>query len=59
MARALNKKKHEKFIVGLTMNEVETAMCENCGNIVSRSQYGRDDECPECGEWIDWWDDEE
>ena len=54
MALALMKSKHEKFMVGLHMNEVETAMCENCGCIVSKSQYGRDEECHECGEWIDW-----
>ena len=28
--------------------------CSNCGAEVSRSQYGCDEECPKCGEWLDW-----
>ena len=28
--------------------------CEVCGTQVSRSQYGRDDECPKCGKWVNW-----
>ena len=28
--------------------------CSNCRAEVRRNQYGRDDECPSCGEWLDW-----
>lgn len=28
--------------------------CSNCGAEVKKSQYGTDEECPECGEWLDW-----
>lgn len=45
---------HEKQTVSGT-HAVTTGFCSKCGAYVSRSQYGRDDECPECGEWLDWW----
>lgn len=28
--------------------------CSNCGCEVVQSQYGGDDECPVCGESLDW-----
>lgn len=32
----------------------EYSYCPNCGEIVSRSQYGSDDYCPRCETEIDW-----
>lgn len=34
--------------------EKDVGFCPVCGEMVSRSQYGRDDECPSCGEWLEW-----
>lgn len=33
--------------------------CGNCGFIVSRSHYGRDDECPNCEVFLIWDDEQE
>lgn len=40
-----------------TVDEVH-ATCSNCGASVSRSQYGRDEECPKCDAYIDWSEEE-
>lgn len=29
-------------------------MCSLCGALVSRNQYGCDEDCPECGAVLDW-----
>ena len=34
--------------------ETTEGYCSNCGAVVRKSQYGTDDECPECGEELDW-----
>jgi predicted amidophosphoribosyltransferase len=31
-----------------------TGVCSCCGALVSRNQYGFDEECPECGADLDW-----
>lgn len=31
---------------------------ECCEEIVSRHQYGCDEECPCCGKWLDWFSEE-
>ena len=36
------------------MIKVHHGECSRCGTVVTRSKYGRDDECPECGAWLDW-----
>lgn len=36
-----------------TVDEVH-ATCSKCGATITRSQYGRDEECPKCDAWIDW-----
>lgn len=34
------------------------ANCSECGELVTRSQYGFDDECPNCKSLIDWSEEE-
>lgn len=33
--------------------------CEACGGVGTRNQYGRDWNCPDCGEPLDWSKEEE
>lgn len=36
------------------------AVCPKCGFSVTKTKYGEDEECPNCGEWLEWdWDDED
>lgn len=54
MAQATDRQNVLKQGSGAGYYTEETAFCSECGAVVGRSQYGRDDECPECGAWIDW-----
>ena len=40
-------------------NECTVGRCSNCGAKVRRNQYGTDEECPECGEELDWFEEDE
>ena len=31
-----------------------TGYCEKCGTEVTKSQYGEDEDCPNCNEDLDW-----
>lgn len=60
MVKVINKYANEmpkKFGIYIV-----NGICENCGTEVSRSQYGRDEDCPCCNELLDWgsknWGDE-
>lgn len=33
---------------------ITVGFCEKCGTEVSKSQYGEDEDCPVCQEWLDW-----
>lgn len=35
-------------------NIIRYGVCSKCGCDVSRSQYGGDEDCPQCGESLDW-----
>lgn len=58
MAKALGKYETEGYHFGY-IRTVEKAMCSNCGAYIIRSQYGCDDECPGCGEFVDWFAEDE
>ena len=44
----------EQYVVQHDCNEITFKYCPKCGAICRRDQKGRDDECPECGECIEW-----
>ena len=33
---------------------ITVGFCENCGTEYQKSQYGEDEECLKCQEWLDW-----
>lgn len=50
MAKAEYQHKRTNFFD----TEYIVGYCSNCGAEVTRSVYGRDDECPNCDADIDW-----
>lgn len=54
MAQAIGRKNVLKQGSGAGFYTEETAFCSECGAVVGRSQYGRDEECPECDAILDW-----
>lgn len=36
------------------LKEVYVAHCPKCGAKLRKGRYGTDEECPECGIWIEW-----
>ena len=38
------------------MTPIHYGECPKCFAIVSRSQYGRDEECPNCGSFLNWFE---
>ena len=57
MAQAMWQSEVQVRRYGRTVDEVH-ATCSNCGASVTRSQYGRDEECPKCDAYIDWSEEE-
>lgn len=48
------KAEYQHIKTNVLGREYTVGYCSKCGGIVMRSQYGIDEECPECGEYIDW-----
>ena len=40
-------------------NECTVGYCSNCGAKVRRSAHGTDEECPECGAELNWFEEDE
>ena len=53
MLKVINKTKREEYKNGKTLKITE-GFCEKCGTEVSKSQYGEDEDCPVCQDWLDW-----
>lgn len=52
MAKVIDK--HEVEMPTKPWLYIVRGICEKCGTEVSRSQYGRDEECYICNEFLDW-----
>lgn len=54
MAKALNQRPETTNSGSGTPIFWIRAICSECGETISRCQYGFDDECPSCKSLIDW-----
>ena len=50
------KAEYQHTITDFWGTEHTIGYCSKCEAKVSRSAHGIDEECPECGEYIDWWE---
>ena len=48
------KAEYQHIKTNVLGREYTVGYCSNCGGIVMRSQYGIDEECPNCDADIDW-----